>query len=48
LADYGALGGYMDHVRPLESVAPEQGKRRVPAQSANPWPLENGSRHEST
>ena len=46
LADYGALGGYMDHVRPLESVAPEQGKRRVVAQPENPWPLEGGVRRE--
>ena len=47
LADYGALGGYMDHVRPLESVAPEQGKRRVVAQPENPWPLEGRTREKS-
>jgi hypothetical protein len=47
LADYGALGGYLDHVRPLESVAPDQGRRRVSAQPANPWPLEEGSQKES-
>jgi len=47
LADYGTLGGYMDHVRPLESVATEQGRRRVPAKSANPWPLETDAGKES-
>ena len=47
LADYGALGGYMDHVRPLESVVPEQGKRRVVAQPENPWPLEGRTREKS-
>jgi len=41
LADYGELGGYLDHVRPLESVTGEQGRRHVPAQSSNPWPLES-------
>jgi hypothetical protein len=46
LADYAALGGYMDHVRPLDSVAPEQGRRRVSAQPENPWPLEQPSRME--
>lgn len=43
LADYAALGGYMGHVRPLSSlVAEDQGRRRLPARSDNPWPLESG------
>jgi 6-hydroxynicotinate reductase len=39
LADYGDLGGYMDHVRPLESIMPEEGRRHVSARPENPWPL---------
>ena len=39
LDDYAALGGYMDHVRPLTSVMPEGGRRRVTANPENPWPL---------
>ena len=35
LSDYAALGGHMDHVRPLASV---RGQPRVDA-SGNPWPL---------
>ena len=35
LADYAALGGHMDHVRPLASV---QGTQRIALES-NPWPL---------
>jgi 6-hydroxynicotinate reductase len=39
LQDYADLGGYMDHVRPLQSIAPDDGRRHVPASSENPWPL---------
>ena len=40
LSDYAALGGYLDHVRPLDSISSEQGgKRRVAAHQQNPWPL---------
>jgi hypothetical protein len=39
LQDYAALGGYMDHVRPLSSIMPEGGRRRVQANPENPWPL---------
>src|SRR6267154_1348644 len=40
LADYATLGGYMDHVRPLDSIQREaDGRRRLGARSDNPWPL---------
>ena len=39
LEDYAALGGHMDHVRSLESVLQEQGKRAVDRIGDNPWPL---------
>jgi hypothetical protein len=40
LSDYAALGGYLDHVRPLDSISSEKdGKRRVAAHQQNPWPL---------
>jgi hypothetical protein len=43
LADYAALGGYMDHVRPLASIHREEdGRRRVTAKPENPWPMELG------
>ena len=43
LADYGALGGYMDHVRTLSSIRrDEEGKKRVSARPENPWPLGSG------
>ncbi len=43
LADYEALGGYVDQVRPLSSMSSAQeGKRRVAAHRENPWPLESG------
>jgi 6-hydroxynicotinate reductase len=39
LQDYADLGGYMDHVRPLQSMMPEDGRRHVSARPENPWPL---------
>jgi hypothetical protein len=39
LQDYADLGGYMDHVRPLSSIAPDDGRRHVPAHAENPWPI---------
>jgi hypothetical protein len=40
LSDYAALGGYMDHVRPLSSIKrDEDGRRRLSARTDNPWPL---------
>ncbi len=42
LADYAALGGYVNQVRPLSSVSgTREGKRRVTAHGDNPWPLEH-------
>jgi len=43
LADYSALGGYMDRVRPLSSLMKDaEGRRHVLARPENPWPLESG------
>jgi len=43
LADYAALGGYMDHVKPLSTIRRnDDGKKRVPAKTENPWPMEGG------
>jgi hypothetical protein len=39
LQDYADLGGYMDHVRALASIMPEEGRRHVSARPDNPWPL---------
>lgn len=45
LADYAALGGYVDNVRPLSSIAEEQnGRKRLTAREDNPWPLESPKR----
>jgi hypothetical protein len=38
LVDYGKLGGYMDHVRPLESLMNDH---HISAKPDNPWPLQN-------
>ena len=38
LADYAALGGYMDRVRSLESLLKEA-RRHLAAREDNPWPL---------
>jgi hypothetical protein len=38
LSDYEALGGHMDHVRPLSSLDPE-GRLSLPRRAGNPWPL---------
>ena len=39
LQDYADLGGYMDHVRPLSSITPDDGRRHVQARAENPWPI---------
>jgi 6-hydroxynicotinate reductase len=40
LADYGALGGHMDHVRRLADLAPELERGRLIGwPEGNPWPL---------
>lgn len=40
LADYAAMGGHMDRVRPLVSLRAEARLKAVPWDAANPWPLE--------
>jgi hypothetical protein len=39
LDDYAALGGYMDHVRPLESILHSESRRHLSSNPENPWPL---------
>ena len=39
LSDYAALGGHMDHVRPLKTVQSGSSQRRLAAKAENPWPL---------
>src|SRR6202521_941095 len=39
LKDYAALGGYMDHVRPLDSILKDESRRHLSANPENPWPL---------
>jgi len=49
LADYAALGGYVEHVRPLSSIiAKDEGRQRVTARAENPWPLESGMKPATT
>ena len=39
MSDYAALGGHVDHVRPLEDVLQETGKQHESFDPALPWPL---------
>jgi len=39
LKDYAALGGYMDHVRALDSILKDESRRHLSANPENPWPL---------
>jgi hypothetical protein len=39
LADYAALGGHMDHVRPVGSISQTETRRHISAHPDNPWPL---------
>jgi len=39
LKDYAALGGYMDHVRSLNSILKDESRRHLSANPVNPWPL---------
>jgi hypothetical protein len=39
LQDYAGLGGYMDHVKSLDSITANEGRRHVSARTENPWPL---------
>jgi 6-hydroxynicotinate reductase len=40
MSDYAALGGYVGHVRPLETLINSETRRHVVARPGNPWPLE--------
>lgn len=45
-ADYAALGGHMDYVRPLEEVLREKDRQRqFTSLPENPWPLKPPSEH---
>ena len=46
LDDYAALGGHMDHVRPLESLG-GAGRQLVVPHADNPWPFARGPADES-
>jgi 6-hydroxynicotinate reductase len=47
LTDYAALGGYMDHVKPLSVIRrDDDARKRVTAKPENPWPLESGKVHK--
>jgi hypothetical protein len=39
LADYAGLGGYIDQVRSITSVAADDGRKHVAARAENPWPI---------
>jgi len=39
LSDYAALGGYVDHVRTLDSIMSGERQRHLTARKNNPWPL---------
>ncbi len=39
LSEYAALGGYVDHVRSLHSIAYDERRRHLSARENNPWPL---------
>ena len=39
LSDYAALGGYVDHVRSVDSIVSDERRRHLSARENNPWPL---------
>ena len=39
LADYAALGGYVEQVRSLGSILSDERRRHLAAHESNPWPL---------
>ena len=39
LAEYGALGGYVERIRPVASLLEDNGRVRVSPRPENPWPL---------
>jgi hypothetical protein len=44
LADYAALGGYVDRVRSLGSILSDESRRHLVAHGSNPWPLSSVKR----
>jgi len=47
-ADYAAMGGHMDYVRPLDDVLREkQRQRQLVSLPENPWPLKPGPESDS-
>jgi hypothetical protein len=47
LADYATLGGYMDHVRSLDSLMSDERRRHLSARENNPWPLTSANRERT-
>ncbi|OYX14653.1 MAG: 6-hydroxynicotinate reductase [Rhizobiales bacterium 32-66-8] len=47
LSDYAALGGHMDHVRPVSSISRGDGLRELAPRLDNPWPLSPNSAKRS-
>ncbi len=43
LADYAALGGYVGEVRSISTLSGDQGRKYLPQNAHNPWPLHKGS-----
>ena len=39
LSDYAALGGYVDHMRSVDSIVSDERRRHLSARENNPWPL---------
>jgi 6-hydroxynicotinate reductase len=48
LADYAALGGYVDQVRSLTSILSDETRRHLAAHQNNPWPLSSAKRQEES
>lgn len=46
LADYAALGGYVDQVRSLNAILSDKTRRHLAARESNPWPLSSAKRQE--
>ena len=46
LADYAALGGYLDQVRSLNAIVSDTTRRHLAARANNPWPLSSAKRQE--
>ena len=43
LSDYATLGGYMDHVRSLDSLMSDEHRHHLSASEKNPWPLSSAN-----